>query len=277
MKNLNKKISSVVLASMVLFGGFAASGVQSFAAFGKPSLINVAQRDPVEDWKKIDDYFISVHKNFKVDASAGSRAEALAKAKELYSNVKKYQKIILKLNDNNFKRRLKMLSDEYEAFVVEYKGMWYLISNQYYKKSNVKKESSSQVKVKKEEQKQEVVKPVVKKEESVKSSNNKSSGYSGSQSLINVAQKDPEQDWEKIDAFIKKSGYKHKVYKSYGSRWEAKSAAEKRYSSVKKYQKSILKLDDKNFKRRLQMLLRGYDAFVVEYHGMWYLIDNLNK
>lgn len=277
MKNLNKKISSVVLASMVLFGGIAASSVQSFAAFGKASLINVAQRNPEQDWKKIDDYFISIHKNYKVDDSAGSRSEALAKAKKLYSDVKKYQKIILKLNDKNFERRLKMLSSEFDAFVVEYHGMWYLISNKNFGKSSVKEESSSKVKVKKEEQKQEVEKPVVKKEESIKSSNNKSSGYSGSQSLINVAQKNPVEDWEKIDAFIKKSGYKHKVYKSYGSRWEASAAAKVRYSNVRRYQKSILKLNDKNFERRLQMLLRGYDAFVVEYHGMWYLIDNLSK
>lgn len=270
MKSFYRKISAVALASMMLFGGVAVSGVQSFA--GSQSLIGVAQRDPEQDWEKIDDFFKKIHKLFKVDDSAGSRGEARLKANKLYAGVQKYQSIILKLNDRNFEKRLGMLSSEYDAFIVEYNGMFYLISNKYYAESKVKEESAK-VKAKKEKVVKQEQKQVIKKEEVVNPIVKEGSGYSGSLSLIDVAQRDPKQDWEKIDEFLKGSGYK--VFKSYGSRGEAKIAANERYSGVRRYLSVILKLDDKNFEKRLQMLIRNYDAFVVEYNGMWYLIDNL--
>lgn len=275
MKSFYRKISAVALASMMIFGGVAVSSVQSFA--GSLSLINVAQRDPEQDWQKIDDYFKEIHRLFKVDDSAGSRSEAKLKANKLYAGVQKYQQVILKLNDSNFEKRLRMLSSEFDAFIVEYNGMFYLISNKYYAESKVKEESAK-VEVKKEkvvkkEQKQAVVKPIVKKEEVVKPVVKEESGYSGSISLIGVEQRDPVQDWEKIDEALKGSGYK--VFRSYGSRGEAKREANQRYAGVRRYLSVILKLDDKNFEKRLQMLVNSYQAFVVEYNGMFYLIDNL--
>ena len=65
MKNLYKKISAVILAGMVVFGGVAASGVQSFAASSKViesrSLIGKSSRGFIgdsEQFKKEYEKFI---------------------------------------------------------------------------------------------------------------------------------------------------------------------------------------------------------------------------
>lgn len=48
MKNLHKKISAVLLAGMVVFGGFAASGVSSFAASASSKVsINPGQEQDI--------------------------------------------------------------------------------------------------------------------------------------------------------------------------------------------------------------------------------------
>ena len=127
MKNLNKKISSVVLASMVLFGGFAASGVQSFASSKGESLV-VKKNLYNPDMEKLDDAVEKLDSRYHVIEGYGS-LDSVEKAVLLqYSHYARFNSNIISVNDNNLSRRLKMfLKDKPDSFIVKYKGMWYAI------------------------------------------------------------------------------------------------------------------------------------------------------
>ena len=129
MKNLYKKIGALVLAGMVVAGGFAASGAQSFAG-SKSSSQKWEQLEDQRDIAKekvekmIND---SKYKKYKVIASFFVREMLLEKGESYRYSVNKFRRGVARIS--NKERLEKLLSLGFNAVMIQHDGMFHLISD----------------------------------------------------------------------------------------------------------------------------------------------------
>ena len=128
MKNIHKKISAILLASMVVSGGVVASGVSSFANSNSVSISSLQQnKDKVEEMLKehlrLYDYRIKGEYDSK---------EAAKEAALKYKGRKKVYGGVRSLNDKNIDKLLyKLWSFNYQIVAIEYKGRYFVIGLDY--------------------------------------------------------------------------------------------------------------------------------------------------
>ena len=129
MKNLNKKIGAVALASMVVFGGVAASGVGSFAA-AKES-VSVSQENKDKAW--LDLQAACRGFDYRVAKEYANEKEARAALKDIKQKEPK-RKIypgIRKLPHNPKKALSRLWHVNFERVVVKFEGKYFLIKLDY--------------------------------------------------------------------------------------------------------------------------------------------------
>ena len=117
MKSLNKKISAIVLAGMVVMGGVLSSGVSSFAAVAKNVSVQGHQYKQVENLSKQYGKIIAVDKEEK-------NLEGKYNKSKCYNNGRK---VIIK-NPYEIPKHLVNANRYKKEFVkIEFSGFYYLI------------------------------------------------------------------------------------------------------------------------------------------------------
>ena len=128
MKNLNKKIGAVALAGMVVFGGFAAGGVQSFAAEQASSVVKEKiQDDGVQELQAMINllYFVNI---YKVLESSKDKKKLISKAEKICEGSKFFVRGSMKLNSKSPEKSLNnILGRKLGALVVKFGDNYYLI------------------------------------------------------------------------------------------------------------------------------------------------------
>ena len=134
MKNLYKKLGAIALAGMVVAGGFAASGAQSFANSKKPYpyLIQKFQKEEELEKKREE----AKEKVQKIIESFGNSDYEVVKSyfskniiqKDLIDNYSHLGIPYLRIPRVRRNSQLKsLLSFNYSVFMVEFDGMYHLI------------------------------------------------------------------------------------------------------------------------------------------------------
>lgn len=133
MKNLNKKICAIALAGMVVFGGVAASGLQSFAASGAASF----QQKRVHDNQVIDEIEEMLEKlslekgckKYEILAVYGSRERAEKELKEgKVSQIRSLSGYVpVVRQERRLRNILGRFVGEFDVFAIYYKGLSYII------------------------------------------------------------------------------------------------------------------------------------------------------
>ena len=126
MKNLNKKISAVALASMVVLGGVAANGAQSFADSKKSSLVderNVQDDDMKELNKLIKKSYYKSGFPYEAFKYIGSKQDARNKIKRGdFGGYNEFNKVIAKVNKDNIDKSLyRFVKSGSKYFILEFK------------------------------------------------------------------------------------------------------------------------------------------------------------
>ena len=130
MKNLNKKIGAVALASMVLAGGFAASGVQSFAAIPKESQVVSENSDEkaIIDGEKLHKKMRDLgYWHFEVKGSSSNKKDLEPDLND-YSKLKYYNPGLIRVSDRSLPSFLRHRND---AVIVKYNGSYHLLVSVY--------------------------------------------------------------------------------------------------------------------------------------------------
>ena len=119
MKNLNKKISAVALASMVVLGGVAVSSVQSFAAPRQALLVEnqeIQDKDAEEVQKMIKELgFSCIYRAIK---SSPNKNKLIEEAAEKYQGSKFFRRGSMQLSKSNPKNSLRILLQRRQAALV---------------------------------------------------------------------------------------------------------------------------------------------------------------
>lgn len=123
MKSLHKKISAVLLAGMVVFGGFAASGVSSFAASSSSKVsISLGQE---QDIRRVKFYCKSYGQVLVMDNKKDLEDLVSGYSKRLFYNSGRY--VVVK-NAAHIPQHLQKAKYYKNKFVkVEFRGLYYLI------------------------------------------------------------------------------------------------------------------------------------------------------
>ena len=126
MKNLNKKIGAVALAGMVVAGGVAAAGVQSFAASESKSLIGQEQQQNNEKAERRLNFYCGFN-GYKVLDSFNNPKDIKKEARKHAGISRVYSSIIDLNSENIFDKLDRLLSGRWNIVMVRYEGMYYLI------------------------------------------------------------------------------------------------------------------------------------------------------
>ena len=128
MKNIHKKISAILLASMVVSGGVVASGVSSFANSNSVSISSLQQnKDKVEEMLK---EHLRLY-DYRIFGKYYSK-EAARKAALEYKGYKRVYGGVRSLNEKNIDRLLyRLWSVNYQVIAIEYKGQYFVIGLDY--------------------------------------------------------------------------------------------------------------------------------------------------
>lgn len=123
MKNLHKKISAVLLAGMVVFGGFAASGVSSFAASASSKVsINPGQE---QDIKRVK-FYSKLYGNVLVMNSEKELKDYASRySRRLFYNNGRNVRISNAAQISQHLQKAKYLGKKFVK--VEFHGLYYLI------------------------------------------------------------------------------------------------------------------------------------------------------
>lgn len=130
MKNLHKKIGAMFLAGMVVFGGVAVSGVNSFAASNANLSIEQVQQKNLK-LKKVNFYLKRADVNIEAIEVKNNRQEIDQIIKDKYSDKKCYKK----RNVPQFRDKIELASNLkplkqrgiYELCIVKLNHDYYLI------------------------------------------------------------------------------------------------------------------------------------------------------
>ena len=127
MKNIHKKISAILLASMVVSGGVVASGVSSFANSNSVFINQSQQKDDVKEMlkKHLKMYDYRIKGEYPSKESAKKAALQYRGRKKVYGGVRK-------LNEKNIDRLLYNLwRFNYQIVAIEYQGHYFVIGLDY--------------------------------------------------------------------------------------------------------------------------------------------------
>ena len=135
MKNLNKKIGAVALAGMVVLGGFAASGAQSFAFSGDYGQLELAlegkayiSEEMEKDMKKLKAKINGLGYNYDVIIAYHNADMLKSDAQGRYSDFNSQLQRQINLDSRIGERMLKYrLSNKPYVSIVKFEGQYYFI------------------------------------------------------------------------------------------------------------------------------------------------------